>query len=60
MEGKIEFTVEKMSNKDAYTAMIKKRGITAYGETEKEAMLKMLEMLSDEIKAMPSFQDLAE
>lgn len=57
MEGKIEFSVEKMGDK--YTASIKKRGITAYGETEKEAMLKMLEMLSNEIKAMPSFEDLA-
>lgn len=60
MEGKIEFSVEKMSDKNAYAASIKKRGITAYGETEKEAMLKLLEMLSSEIKEMPSFQDLAD
>ena len=58
MEGKIEFAVEKMSDKNGYVARIKKRNITAYGETEKEALLKMLEMLSSEIKAMPSFEDL--
>lgn len=57
MEGKIEFSVEKLGDK--YAARIKKRDITAYGETEKEAMLKMLEMLSSEIKTMPSFEDLA-
>lgn len=58
MEGKIEFSVEKTGDK--YAARIKKRGITAYGETEKGAMIKMLEMLSSEIKAMPSFEDLAD